>query len=215
MPRWTAVFVIAAALIPTTASGSGPSLKTLWAEATTATWTCQDQLGVPRSPKVYDPWAPHSRAFRADRLNHWKLALRGCLQKLHARADVWRRLQRGLAGSPMAGSERELEAAGRRHGVSPFFIAAIAATESSLYEAGCGNYNAWGLANCSGIWDVPYFRSWADAYEFMARFLASRWPHARTPYDYRGYARCSSCWGAKTASHMRRLFGVEASTRYP
>lgn len=114
----------------------------------------------------------------------------------------------------MAGSEKELEAAARRYHVSPYFIAAIAATESSLGAAGCGSYNYWGLANCTGIWGVPAFRSLAEAYEFMARFLTSRWPHARTPWDYHGYAACSSCWGSKTASHMSRLFGVGSSVSY-
>lgn len=117
----------------------------------------------------------------------------------------------------MAGTERELEAAGRRYGVSPYFIAAIAATESSLGAAACGpgGYNAWGLANCDGRWSVPEFRSWADGYMFMARFLSERWPNAIDPWDYRGYAACSDCWGNRTAQHMGHLFGVGYYTRYP
>jgi hypothetical protein len=124
-------------------------------------------------------------------------------------------LEHGLRGSPMAGTGRELEAAGRRWHISPYFIAAIAATESSLGVAACGNFNAYGLANCSGRWSVPLFLSWADSYQFMGRFLTTRWPGARTPYDYFGYAACSSCWGRKTAGWMLRLFGVGPSVRYP
>lgn len=124
-------------------------------------------------------------------------------------------LNRGLAGSPMASTGFALEAAGWRWHVSPFFIAGIAATESSLGVAGCpGTLNYWGLSSCGSGWNVPRFRSLAEAYEFVARFLATRWPDATSTYDYHGYAACSSCWGAKTAWHMSRLFGVSNFTRY-
>jgi len=115
----------------------------------------------------------------------------------------------------MAGSERALEAAGRHWHVSPYFIAGIAGTESSFGAAACsGNpYNAYGLSSCTTGWSVPYFKSWAESYEFMGRFLKSRWPNARTPYDFHGYAACSSCWGASTARHMAR-FGVSPSVVY-
>lgn len=117
----------------------------------------------------------------------------------------------------MQGTEKELEQAGRRYGISPYFIAAIAATESTLGAHACGphGYNAWGLANCDGRWDVPTFNSWEEAYLYMGRFLSQRWPTAIDPYDYVGYAKCSSCWGDATANHMRRLFGVGTYVRYP
>lgn len=123
-------------------------------------------------------------------------------------------LRRGLAGSPMAGSEEELERAGFRYHVSPYFIAAIAATESSLGRAMCGSFNAYGLANCGGIWNVPAFRSWGDSYLFMAKYLSERWPGARTPYDFHRYAACDSCWGRKTSGWMQSLFGVGQSVIY-
>ncbi len=132
------------------------------------------------------------------------------------REQVVRRLDRGLASSPMARTGRALEASGWKWHVSPYFIAGIAATESTLGRAACyGNpFNAFGLASCNGSSWVPNFRSWAHAYDFMGRFLSSHWPNARTPYEFYGYAACSSCWGSATAWHMRDLFGVAPETRY-
>lgn len=210
------LFVVLCAAVTASAAQTAPAparITTRTAETIVAVWRCQDQLGVERS-FARSPWKHHSARYRAAELNRWIIRRRACLDVLHARGQVLRRLQHGLAGSPMEGTEKELEAAGRRYGVSPYFIAAIAATESSLGAASCGHYNAWGLANCTGIWNVPAFRSWAEAYDYMARFLKSRWPSADTPYDYHGYAACTSCWGAKTESHMRRLFGVSGHTRY-
>lgn len=133
-----------------------------------------------------------------------------------ARETVVRTLDRGLADTPMRGTGRQLEASGWKWRVSPYFIAAIAGTESSFGRAACrGNpRNAFGLASCGDGWHVPWFASWAHAYDFMGRFLALRWPHARTAYDYRGYAACAPCWGAKTAGWMRSRFGVGPSVRY-
>lgn len=142
-----------------------------------------------------------------------------------ARERVVQALNRGLAGSPMAGTGRALEASGWKWGISPFFIAAIAESESSLGARACsGNrYNAFGLASC-GTWNgvpPPTFRSWAHAYDFEARFLTghtwvtSGWPHAQTTYDFHGYAACSSCWGAAAERHMRNRFGVSNRVRYP
>lgn len=124
-------------------------------------------------------------------------------------------LNANLAGTPMAGTGFALEAAGWRWHVHPAFIAAIAGTESSYGRLGCqGNpRNAFGLASCGQSWRVPFFASWKQAYEFMGRFLAERWPRARTPYDYSGYAACSSCWGRATAWHMSR-FGMGTDVRY-
>jgi len=128
---------------------------------------------------------------------------------------VVRQLNDGLAGTPMAGLGVVLEREGRKHGVSPFFMAAAAGTESSFGAAPCSNNrkNVWGLAACDGRWHVPYFNSWQEAIGFYARFLSSRWPSARTPYDYHRYAACTPCWGRKTSLHMSR-FNVGNSTRY-
>lgn len=150
------------------------------------------------------------------RMRSWALRRLTEVRTQVYRQTVVRRLQRGLQGSPMEGSERALERAGWRHGISPFFMAAVAATESSLGRAACSNnrFNAWGLANCSGIWYVPAFGSWAEAYEFYARFLTGRWPNATSAYHYYDYARCDACWARKTASWMSSLFGVGPDVRY-
>ena len=132
-----------------------------------------------------------------------------------ARERVVDALDAGLAGTPMAHTGRELEAAGWKWKVHPAFIAGIAGTESSFGRLGCrGNpRNSFGLSSCNSGWRVPYFPTWAAAYDFMGRFLASRWPSARSPYDYHGYAACSSCWGRATSLHMSR-FGLGTNVRY-
>jgi hypothetical protein len=132
------------------------------------------------------------------------------------RSDVAKHLNRALAGTPLAGTGYLLEQAGHKHGVSPYFMVAAAATESSLGRVPCSNNpkNIWGLASCTNSWPVPYFETWREAFHFYARFLAQRWPTASTPHHYYGYAACSSCWGDKTAWWMSRLFGVQATTRY-
>ena len=126
-------------------------------------------------------------------------------------------LERGLRGSPMAGTARLLEAQGRRHGVSPFFMAAVAATESSLGRVPCSSNrkNVYGLASCVNSWPVPYFETWKESISFFARFLAQRWKGHSTPYSFRGYAACSDCWARKVSYWMKSLFGVPPDTRYP
>ncbi len=216
--RWHALLLTVVFLaLAATANAAPVPLTTLIAERQVATWRCEDQRGVPRTRPSSEPWAlPKSHAYRAWVLNAWRLRYRACVKALHAHDPMIRTLNRGLAGTPMAGTGKELEAAGRRHHVHPAFIAAIAGTESSFGEAGCGGNprNAFGLSSCGSGWRVPYFETWAEAYEFMARFLAGRWPHATSTYDYGGYAACSSCWGRKTAGWMSSRFGVGHATRY-
>jgi hypothetical protein len=64
---------------------------TLIAETTVRTWTCQDQLGVPRTPVKQSPWklGKHSPGFRAALLNKWVLKHRACQAALHERARQW------------------------------------------------------------------------------------------------------------------------------
>lgn len=130
---------------------------------------------------------------------------------------VVRKLERALAGSPMAGTGRDLEAVARRHHVSPYFIVAVAATESSIGRAACypNRKNVWGLSSCGSGWYVPMFSTWAEAYEFFARYVNRQFPGHSTPYSFRGYAACSDCWARKVSSWMSSLFGGSTSTRYP
>lgn len=206
----------------TTAAATGPRITTRIAETIVDTWRCQEQLGQRRT-KAASPWKPHSAAYRRWVLTRWQERRAVCRATLHARGSMINRLNRGLDGTPMEGTGGELELAGRRYGIHPAFIAAIAGTESSFGAAACRNnrYNAFGLSSCGSGWSVPWFRSWADAYDFMGRFLTGRtnvtsgWPNARTTWDYHGYAACSRCWGDKTAYWMRTRFGLPPNVRYP
>jgi hypothetical protein len=146
----------------------------------------------------------------------WIKRQRECLTELHRWDDVIRQLQRGLSGTEMDGTAGDLLAAALKYRISPFFIAAIAGTESSFGAAACSNnrFNAFGLSSCGSGWHVPNFQSWREAYMFMGQFLTSRWSGASSTFDFHGYAACSSCWGAKTAMHMRQRFGVGSSVRF-
>lgn len=130
---------------------------------------------------------------------------------------VVRRLDRVLASTPLAGTARDLEEVGRHYHVSPYFIVAVAATESSIGHAACSSNrkNIWGLSSCGSGWYVPQFASWRAAYEFFAAFVNRQWPGHTSPYSFRGYAACSDCWARKVSGWMRSLFGVAAVTRYP
>jgi hypothetical protein len=95
-------------------------------------------------------------------------------------------------------------------------MVAISFTESSGGDAACsGNpRNAFGLSSCGSGWYVPYFKTWRESFTFLARFLRSRWPHARTVFDFPGYSACNACWGPRTALWAQRLgFGPELA--YP
>jgi hypothetical protein len=122
-----------------------------------------------------------------------------------------------MAGTPMSGSGADLERIARRHNVSPYFVVAVAATESSIGIAACSSnrYNAWGLSSCGSGWYVPQFRSWSEAYDFFARYVNRQWPGHSTPWSFRDYADCSDCWARKVSYWMRELFGVPARTVYP
>lgn len=209
--------VVLALTVVETSRATKPALTTLIAETQVGLWKCQDQRSMPRTSRSVDPWSlPRSHTYRQWTLKLWSSRKTACLKELHSHDAMIRLLDRGLNGSPMAGTGTELEAAGRRHHVHPAFIAAIAGTESSFGAAACASnrYNAFGLSSCGAGWRVPNFRSWGEAYDFMAGFLKSRWSSASTTYDYSGYAACSSCWGRKTADWMRSRFGLSNSVRY-
>ena len=130
---------------------------------------------------------------------------------------VVNRLDRVLSSTPLAGTGRDLEAIGRQQHVSPYFIVAVAATESSIGRAACSSNrkNIWGLSSCGSGWYVPAFTSWRDAYQFFAQFVNRQWPDHASPWSFRGYAACSDCWARKVSEWMHSLFGVPAVTRYP
>lgn len=215
--------IVALTLAPASAHASvhaDPLKGAVIAEQILATWTCQDNLQVPRTPSPANrsPWRlkHHSDGYKSWLLNVWLLRYKACRTALHAHDVMIRTLQRGLTGTPMAGTGAELEAAGRRYHVHPAFIAAIAGTESTFGAAACASnqYNAFGLSSCGSGWSVPNFQSWGEVYEFMGRFLSSRWPSAATTYDYHGYAANSVSWGAKCAYWMQARFGLGNGVRY-
>lgn len=115
----------------------------------------------------------------------------------------------------MAGTGWALVDAARPYHLNPALIAGIAGTESSYGAAACygAPFNAYGLASCGRSWSVPAFHSWRESFRFMARFLTSRWPNARTPFDFYGYAADPWSWGAHTAAHMNEL-GFQATVRW-
>lgn len=128
-----------------------------------------------------------------------------------------RRLDAGLAGSPMAGTGALLERYGRMHGVSPYFMAAVAAKESTLGRAMCLDYNAWGLSACGRAWTPPSFDSWEESIAYFARYLEERWGRNHSsPYSF-GSTYCPGCgsWPGDVSGFMSSLFGVGSSTRYP
>lgn len=218
------------------AHADDPSKGAVVAEMIVATWQCQDHLspGVSvykRRTAARSPWKHHTARYWVAELNRWTLRRNRCRAKLHARVERWRRINAGIdyyyrtqgrTLGPMSGIGPVVETIGRRYGVQPEFMLATSVTESSMGLAACGygGFNAWGLGNCDGRWAVPEFGSWAQAFDFYARFLkgmtsvTSGWPNARTTYDYGGYAACSQCWGAATERHMRSIFGVSNSVVY-
>lgn len=174
-------------------------------------------LSAPNQPRCsMVPWQKSCRIAR--KLTRYYTVRQSELRvKLDASDPIIQRLERGLRGTPMAGTGRILRDMGKRYNVSPFFMAAAAFTESSAGAAGCGNNprNVWGLAACDGRWHVPYFNSWGEAIQFYARFVSRQWPSATSPYHFYGYAACDACWGRKTAFWMSSRFGVSSYTKYP
>jgi hypothetical protein len=150
-------------------------------------------------------------------IHHAKAATPDRLPQRTHRDAILSNLRAGLAGTPMHTSVVALEAAARTWGISPYFIAAAAGTESAFGRLACRNnrLNLWGLGACDRYWHVPHFTTWQQAYGYYARFIRTRWPRARTAYDLHGYCQCGAAeWGRRTAWHMRRLFDVGPNIRY-
>lgn len=150
-------------------------------------------------------------------------------QHRNPRVTIAKKLNRALARTPMRGTGYILERVGRRWNVSPYFIIGVSGKESSLGHASCrsNRKNIWGLKSCGvgrytdvtgdGRVDyLPRFKTWGHAYTFFARYVHTRYPHARSPYDFHGYCECGvqSNWAPAVAGFMRRLFGVAAGVRY-
>lgn len=136
--------------------------------------------------------------------------------RLRKRAEVARKLDRGLARTPLRGLGALLEQVGWQEHVNPGVMAAAAGTESSFGAAGCADNpkNIWGLASCGSGWHVPYFRTWGDAFLFYARFLKHQWPNAVDVYGLHGYSANDTAWGNRT-THFAAMLGFSNRMCYP
>lgn len=122
-----------------------------------------------------------------------------------------RRLNAGLAGTPLAGYGFDFEAAGWRYNVNPFFVAAIAGTESSFGAAACGG-NAWGIASCGMTFPTFHEGLWYTTKLLREHYLGKGLLTLVAVGTK--YAACGTCWAASTERHMRR-FSAAPPLTYP
>ncbi len=68
-------------------SRSGPMI----ARKILTTWSCQDKLGVARTPVTFSPWSmpKHSGAFAREQMNNWTLRYRACKATLDEKKRQW------------------------------------------------------------------------------------------------------------------------------
>lgn len=126
------------------------------------------------------------------------------------------RLNAYLSGTPMQGTGKILVNQGQLWNVSPYFIVAVAAKESSHGHKACyrNPKNVWGLGACGRAWSPPYFRSWTQAINYFVRFIRSRWPNATSPWSFSGYCDgCEASWAEDVSWYMGRL-GVTSMIQY-
>ena len=89
----TLLTVLIIILTATAAHAATRPLPERIARTITATWTCQDQIGVPRT-KAANVWQKHSVGYRQWQLRTWQARLETCRQwNWHAwLPDKWRRI---------------------------------------------------------------------------------------------------------------------------
>jgi hypothetical protein len=186
-----------------------------------AVWEAQRTLGLKMTPASSAPIVGCQYAAWVE--NTWWKRYVSLRPRVKAVESTARRLDVYLGGTPMSGLGTLLERVGRQHGVSPFFIVAVAGKESSLGTATCSANprNVWGLGACGRAWSPPYFPTWEAAIDFFARFVngqagvGSGWPSARTPWDFGGYCRgCESSWASGVTRFMSAM-GSSHNVRYP
>lgn len=120
------------------------------------------------------------------------------------RSDIAKRLNAGLAGTPLSGYGYEFEAAGRRYNVNPFLVASISGTESSFGAAACGG-NAWGINSCATT-----FSSFSEGLWYTTRLLRRFYISLGFDDIYKigaRYAACGVCWANHTLQFWRGTFG--------
>jgi len=190
--------------------------RSLIRKARSATWICQRKLGVPATKGSLDPRWKHSDSvsYLSGVRDKWRARARSCWKELNSGGKHLRILTRGLRGTPLEGSARELYEESRRANFNPYVIVGASGVESSYGAAACyGNrFNIWGLGACGRAWHEPYFATRRQAYRYFIRFIRSHWPTATTIYQFYGYcvpySRCGApLWGARALAKARQLFG--------
>lgn len=83
--------------------------------------------------------------------------------------DIARWMRGRTPDTPLAAYTDEMVAAGRRHGVDPRLVAAIAAAESTLATQRIQPHNAWGIMQ--GGKTFRSFGSWEEGIDYVASLL--------------------------------------------
>lgn len=201
--------------------------RSLIARARLGTWRCQDVLGVHRTKAgTAGKWST-SIPYLIWKRDLWRVRAKSCWREVVAGGKHIRRLKRGLRGTPLAGSERDLYQEARRANFNPYVIVGASGVESSYGLVPCsgrgtgGRFNIWGLGACGRAWHPPDFTTRRQAYRYFIGFIRSHWPDARTIYEFYGYcvpaSRCGApIWGARAMGKARQLFGpVSPSLAFP
>lgn len=170
-------------------------------------WKCQQATGLPktRSELTYAELGRVGSRYALWITRRWESRLAACAAVRAHRADIVKKLEAGLAGSPLAPWADELEAAGREWNVNPFLVAAISGTESTFGRAACYDHaNAWGIASC-GI----TFADFGEGLRYTTRLLRQHYPIDAGDLVAVGsiYAACGRCWADRTGWFMQRYFG--------
>lgn len=130
------------------------------------------------------------------------------VQQREAREAIVKRLQAGLAGTPLYPYAARFEQAGRQWNVNPFFMAAISGTESGFGVANSAAGNAWGIGPGINLYNF------GNGIDYLARLLAEDYNLSSTVTVGTRYAACGTCWGARTSWFMQARFGADPSFLY-
>lgn len=115
---------------------------------------------------------------------------RAAVHQAQAYVKKWTgRLNRYLAGSPLAGHGDDFALSAYRHGIDPRLSAAIAMKESGLGSHNAGAHNAWGVRSGKG-WRS--WGSWTAAIDAHAALIARYGKHSTPESMARKY--CPPTW---------------------
>jgi len=118
----------------------------------------------------------------------------------------------GYLSSPLRRQLVGIVKAARAAGISPFFLLAIAGTESGFGVQACGG-NAWGWASCQVT-----FNNFTQGASAVAKALRANYlDHHLNTVDTVSRVYCpptASSWAGKVRFFMTRVFGVEEGLRW-